>query len=222
MVTKGIKLDRHGMSKTRLNNLYHSIKRRCYAEKCSSYKNYGGRGIKVCDEWLGKDGFRNFANWAYANGYDENAPRGECTIDRIDVNGNYEPSNCRWVSNKEQSNNKRNNRYIEIDGVTFTFKQWCEKYNISAGAVYGRMERGMDFETAIKTPKRKTCKTMTEEELTEYKKKKREETKKWIKDNWEHVYRKKKEWEKKNIEKVRESQKKSKKKYKEKLKSLNK
>lgn len=205
MGTKGMKLDRHGMSKTRLNNVYNSMKSRCYNKNNISYKNYGGRGIKICEEWLGKYGFRNFHEWATSNGYDENSPRGKCTIDRINVDGNYEPNNCRWISTKEQSNNTRCNRYIELDGEIYTFKQWCEKYNISPGAVYGRMKRGMDFESALKNPKRKTCKDMTLEELEEYKRKRREQSKQWIKENWESVYEKKKEWRRNNLDKVRKS-----------------
>ena len=107
MGATGKSIDWHGMSKTRINNIYHSMKERCYCETQNTYKRYGGRGIKVCDEWLGKYGFRNFYNWAMSTGYDYNAKRGECTIDRINVDGNYEPSNCRWVDAKIQRSNQR-------------------------------------------------------------------------------------------------------------------
>ena len=80
---------------------------RCYKDKYPYFKYYGGRGITVCDEWLEYD---NFMRWAYSHGYDPNAKRGKCTIDRIDVNGNYEPSNCRFVDMAVQNNNKRNSR----------------------------------------------------------------------------------------------------------------
>ena len=80
---------------------------RCENPNSKAFKDYGGRGIKVCQEW---HEIENFCKWAYNNCYDENAERGECTIDRIDVNGNYEPSNCRWVDMKTQSNNKRNTK----------------------------------------------------------------------------------------------------------------
>lgn len=79
---------------------------RCENQNSKAFKD-GGRGIKVCQEW---HKIENFYKWAYNNGYDENAERGECTIDRIDVNGNYEPSNCRWVDMKTQANNKRNTK----------------------------------------------------------------------------------------------------------------
>lgn len=85
------------------NKLYHTwngIKYRCYNPKCKDYKNYGGRGIKMCDEWL--HDFPAFQQWAKLNGFAE-----DLTIDRIDVNGNYEPSNCRWISVAEQNRNKR-------------------------------------------------------------------------------------------------------------------
>ena len=81
------------------------MKSRCYYEHDKSYPNYGGRGIILCLEW--QNDYLAFKEWAYANGYDENAEFGECTIDRINVNGIYEPSNCRWITNAEQQKNKR-------------------------------------------------------------------------------------------------------------------
>jgi hypothetical protein len=89
----------------RLYPVWRSMKQRCQLPSMTHYKDYGGRGITVCKEW---QDYIQFKRWAIKNGYDENAPRGKCTIDRIDVNGNYEPSNCRWVDMKIQAHNKRN------------------------------------------------------------------------------------------------------------------
>ena len=83
------------------------MRQRCNDPNHKSYANYGGRGIKVCDEW---NDFTVFEKWAVANGYDEDAPYGECTIDRVDVDSNYQPDNCRWVDLSTQANNKRNSR----------------------------------------------------------------------------------------------------------------
>lgn len=102
---KKYKLEHHGLCKSRLYWVWHSMKDRCYNPKATSYKHYGGRGIKVCDEW--KNSFKTFYDWSYSNGYDENAPRNKCTIDRINNDGDYEPSNCRWVDAKIQASNQR-------------------------------------------------------------------------------------------------------------------
>ena len=89
----------HGLTGKRVYKTWESMKARCYNPNDGKYEKYGGRGIKVCEEWLGKDGARNFAKWAYENGFDENKHQKEQSIDRIDVNGNYEPNNCWFIAN---------------------------------------------------------------------------------------------------------------------------
>ena len=81
------------------------MRNRCYNPHRNSYRYYGAKGVRICDEW--RDDYSKFREWALANGYDENAPRGQCTIDRINPFGDYEPSNCRWVDLKTQARNRR-------------------------------------------------------------------------------------------------------------------
>ena len=141
---------KHGYSHTKIHQKWLSMKDRCYCENDSEYRNYGGRGIKVCDEWLGKDGAKNFIEWALANGWDASESR-KYTIDRIDVNGNYCPENCRLVDNKIQQNNKTTNIVVTYNGETMTLKQLCEKYGKKYNTVYGRYKKGWSIERCLFT-----------------------------------------------------------------------
>lgn len=113
----------HGLSHHRLYEIWWGIKKRCLNSKSYAYKHYGQRGISICQEWL--DDFMNFYNWAIQNGYKE-----DLSIDRIDVNGNYEPSNCRWATAKIQMNNTTRNHYITYNKQTKTLAQWADFFKV--------------------------------------------------------------------------------------------
>lgn len=117
-------------------------------EDSAYYKNYKGRGITVCDEW--KD-YQIFEKWAYENGYEDNL-----TIDRIDVNGNYCPENCRWSTRKEQANNRRDNCYITYNGETHTMSQWSDITGLSYSTLEKRHRRGEDVTILFRSPDRGT------------------------------------------------------------------
>lgn len=130
--------------KLRLYKIWTGMKRRCYDERRLEYKNYGGRGIEICQEW--KNSFEAFRDWATENGYTD-----ELTIDRIDVNGNYEPSNCRWVTLKEQANNMRTNTMVTYKGETKTLAQWAESFGINYHTLVTRLyKENLPFEEAVK------------------------------------------------------------------------
>lgn len=145
---------KNGIYGKRLRAIYSSMKQRCFNPNNPTYKNYGERGITVCPEWLGEDGFSNFGKWAYENGYNPKAKRGECTLDRIDNNENYCPENCRWADSKTQSRNKRDNVLIEYNGELKTIMQWCEELNIKHSTLRNRIKRGWTPEMAITRPVR--------------------------------------------------------------------
>lgn len=112
----------------RLYSVWKSMNARCHNPKAFGYKSYGGRGITICDEWseYNEDGYETFYDWAVDNGYDFDAKVNDCTIDRVDVNGNYEPGNCRWVTNKVQQNNRRDSVKYEYHGESHTMSEWAE------------------------------------------------------------------------------------------------
>lgn len=140
----------HGKQKHHLYRIWCAIIQRCYNPNNQNYNLYGGRGIKLCEEW--RNNFQAFYEWSYANGYtDEKTENGrhKLTIDRINNNRNYEPSNCRWVTPKEQSNNTRRNHFITINGETKTMQQWADLYNISKHTFYARYSKGLRGEDLI-------------------------------------------------------------------------
>lgn len=129
-----------------LHTLNH-MKDRCLNPRCRSFKNYGGRGISVCDEWL-KDP-ESFVEWAERNGYGE-----ELAIDRIDNDGDYSPDNCRWVTVSENNQNRRSSKFYTIGGRRRNLQQWCDEYGVSRSMVNARLSRGWPIERALTTPKR--------------------------------------------------------------------
>lgn len=132
---------KHGMTGTRIYNIWKDMKKRCYCKSRKDYSRYGGRGITVCKEW---QEFIPFYNWAMNNGYTDNL-----TIDRIDVNGNYEPSNCRWVTTKEQANNKRNNHFVAFNGETMTIAQCGKKIGMCENTIRKRIKSEHFTETEV-------------------------------------------------------------------------
>lgn len=131
------KITKHGYAKKKNvkseYSIYYSMKNRCYSKNNKQYKNYGGRGIKVCDRWL-----ESFENFIKDMG---DRPSNKHSIDRIDNNGNYCKENCRWTTKKEQANNNRRNLIITINGKTQNISQWCEELNLSRDSIYARLKR---------------------------------------------------------------------------------
>ena len=143
-------------SQYRLYRIWQMMRQRCNNENAENYKYYGGRGICVCDEW--ENDFSLFALWSFANGYNDNL-----TIDRVESNGNYEPSNCRWISKKEQTNNRSSNTKYTYDGETHTLSEWADIYKINKETFYTRWLQGKRGEklfaqTRIKKENRKPIK----------------------------------------------------------------
>ena len=136
---------KHGECNTRIYGIWKKIKSRCNDTNNDRYADYGGRGITVCQEW--SESFEAFRDWAIDNGY-----RDDLTIDRIDVDGNYDPANCRWISNQKQQNNRRDNHYITHNGETHTITEWARILKLSENALVHRILRGWDIERAFNTP----------------------------------------------------------------------
>lgn len=126
----------HGQSRSKLYRVYYGMKQRCYNPNHKAYYRYGGRGISICEEW--KNDFKAFYDWAIENGYQDGL-----TIDRKDYNGNYEPNNCRWVTQAEQSRNTSRNTLITIDGVTRLLVEWCEIYGVNMSTACYRIKKNL-------------------------------------------------------------------------------
>lgn len=135
----------HGKSRTKLNAVWQAMKQRCYNSNNINYTYYGGRGISVCNAW--RNSMINFYDWAINNGYNEGL-----SIDRIDVNGNYEPSNCRWVKMDIQCRNKTANVFIEYNGENLCLQDWSNKLGINISTLNKRLKK-WDLEKALTTPK---------------------------------------------------------------------
>ena len=132
-------------SKSSLYRVFNAMIERCSKPNVKNYHNYGGRGIKVCDEWIGN--YQAFCDWALDNGYKKGLQ-----IDRIDNNGNYEPSNCRWVTPKQNSNNTRFNTLLTYNGETHTMTEWAEITGINLTTLSSRINRGWSIEQSLTTP----------------------------------------------------------------------
>lgn len=135
----------HGESRSRLYMEWNRTKTRCYNKNTHYYKNYGGRGIKVCDEW---QTYWPFREWALAHGY-----RDDLTLERIDVNGDYCPENCTWIPMKEQANNKQNSHYITFNGQKKTIAQWARETGLNPSCIQYRLKAGKTPEECLSLTK---------------------------------------------------------------------
>lgn len=135
----------HEKSRTRIYTIYQQMKARCYKKYSPKYMSYGGRGISICEEWLGENGFQNFYEWSMKNGYSDSL-----SIDRMDNDGNYEPSNCRWATRKEQANNRRTSRYINVDEEKMTVSMFADKFHIkSKSFITRRLDKGYGYKRIL-------------------------------------------------------------------------
>lgn len=135
----------HKETNTLLYKTWSRMKHRCSNENHKFYKHYGGKGIKVCKEW--SDSYVSFRDWAHTNGYEEGL-----TIERLDVNENYEPSNCTWIPLKKQSNNRSDTVWVEYNGKRQNLKQWSEELGIKYGTLQQRHYRYGDVPPRLFRP----------------------------------------------------------------------
>jgi len=136
---------KHGESTTRIYRIWYGIIRRTEDSSRKEYKDYGALGIRMCQEW--RDSYEAFRNWAISNGYNDTL-----SIDRIDASGDYEPINCRWTNKSGQERNKKNTRYLTIDGVSKTPVEWSEVSGIPEYQIRKRSARGWSDKEAVFKP----------------------------------------------------------------------
>ncbi len=134
---------RHGMARTVEYQTWKGMIQRCTNPAAPDFACYGGRGITVCRRWL--EGFENF--------YADMGPRPDgFSLDRIEVDGDYAPENCRWASNLRQQNNRRSNHFLTVAGKTQSIADWAREYGLSDATISGRIKRGWDADRAVTTP----------------------------------------------------------------------
>lgn len=143
MKKHGLYSDKNG-KKSRLYHIWEDMKNRCLNKNNKRFEQYGGKGVEIFKPW---HEYINFHEWAINNGYKKHL-----TIDRIDVEGNYEPNNCRWATQKEQANNRSTNVLIEFNGETLTRQQWSERLGFKKHVLKNRLKRGWSVERALTTP----------------------------------------------------------------------
>ena len=134
---------KHSGKGKRVYNIWCDIKKRCNNPNSWAFQHYGGRGIRVCEQW--QNDFQAFHDWAMANGYEDHL-----TIDRIDNDGNYEPGNCRWVTQEIQNDNTRRTHYITVNGETLNIKGWAKRLKIKRSSIDSAHKRGVDLQEYIK------------------------------------------------------------------------
>lgn len=132
---------KHGGKGTRIYNIWKDMRKRCNNPNSANYKNYGGRGITVCNEW---DDFLNFKDWSYNNGYSD-----LLSLDRIDNSSGYNPNNCRWADRFTQNNNTRKNKLYHVNGEMLTVSQLSRKYNINVQTLRSRINTGKNIIEAL-------------------------------------------------------------------------
>lgn len=141
-LSKEVHSTQKGLISHPLYNIWRGMKKRCYSKTDHAYRNYGGRGITVCEEW--KNSFLSFYEWALRSGYNQGL-----SLDRVDNDKGYSPDNCRWATNTEQGNNRRTNHHLEYNGETLTLAQWQAKTGIRQETIRRRLKNGWSIEDAL-------------------------------------------------------------------------